>query len=159
MCLRPAPLQGFTHPIYRRPHRIESENEFVAPIMNRAAADEAPSVSASTSIERGRIAYFALDLPHKGQASYVHIHEIVDNLRRLGWRVDLFAPRAGSPDQRRSAVAKTYEYLRTTRQALKGLASCDVLYVRAHALAWPVAMAARLRGRVLVEEVNGTELD
>src|SRR5262249_3701146 len=34
-----------------------------------------------------------------------------------------------------------------------------VLYVRADALAWPVAVAARLKGRVLVEEVNGTELD
>ena len=127
--------------------------------VDRAAADEGPGVPASTAIERGKLTYFALDLPHKGQASWVHIHEIVDNLRRLGWRVELFAPRPGSPDQRRAAVTKTYEYLRTTWQALRSLATCDVLYVRAHALAWPVAMAAWLRGRVLVEEVNGTELD
>jgi glycosyltransferase involved in cell wall biosynthesis len=116
-------------------------------------------MSGSTSIERGKLAYFALDLPHKGQASFVHIHEIVDNLRRLGWRVDLFAPRPGAPDRSRNAVAKAYEYLRATWQALMSLRTHDVLYVRAHALAWPVAIAARLRGRVLVEEVNGTELD
>ena len=109
--------------------------------------------------ERNRLAYFALDLPHKGQASYVHIHEIVANLRRLGWSVDLFAPRPGAPDQRRNGFAKAVEYLRVTWQAIRGLGTCDVLYVRAHALAWPVAMAARLRGRVLVEEVNGTEVD
>jgi hypothetical protein len=41
-------------------------------------------MSEPTSIERGKLAYFALDLPHKGQASWVHIHEIVDNLRGLG---------------------------------------------------------------------------
>jgi glycosyltransferase involved in cell wall biosynthesis len=116
-------------------------------------------MSEPTSIERGKLAYFALDLPHKGQASWVHIHEIVDNLRGLGWRVDLFAPRPGAPGQPRNVVAKAYEYLRATWQALMSLKDHDVLYVRAHALAWPVAIAARLRGRVLVEEVNGTELD
>jgi glycosyltransferase involved in cell wall biosynthesis len=116
-------------------------------------------MSVSSSIERGKLAYFALDLPHKGQASYVHIHEIVDNLRQLGWHVDLFAPRPGAPEQRRNGFAKTYEYLRTMWQAAASLGTHDALYVRAHALAWPVALAARLRGRVLVEEVNGTELD
>jgi glycosyltransferase involved in cell wall biosynthesis len=127
--------------------------------MITAKADEEPGVSSSLPAARGSIAYFALDLPHKGQASYVHIHEIVDNLRRLGWRVDLFAPRPGSPDRRRNVVAKMYEYVRTMWLALANLSSHEVLYVRAHALAWPVAMAAWLRGRVLVEEVNGTELD
>jgi len=116
-------------------------------------------MSGSPSIERGKLAYLALDLPHKGQASYVHIHEVVDNLRRLGWRVDLFTPRPGTPDKPRKVVAKAYEYLRTSWQALMSLRTHDVLYVRAHALTWPVAMAARLSGRVLVEEVNGTELD
>jgi glycosyltransferase involved in cell wall biosynthesis len=127
--------------------------------VTRAAGDERPVASASTSAERGKLSYFALDLPHKGQASYVHIHEIVDNLRRLGWHVDLFAPRPGAPDQRRGSLAKAGEYLATMWRAFKSLRACDVLYVRAHALAWPVAMAARLRGRLLVEEVNGTELD
>ncbi len=116
-------------------------------------------MSGPAPIERGKLAYFALDLPHKGQASYVHIHEIVANLQQLGWRVDLFTPRPGAPDQPRSVIAKTYEYLRTTWQAVASLGTHDVLYVRAHALAWPVAMVAWLRGRVLVEEVNGTELD
>jgi glycosyltransferase involved in cell wall biosynthesis len=89
----------------------------------------------------------------------VHIHEIVENLRRLGWRVDLFAPRPGSPAEPRNIVAKAYEYLRVTWNALRSLGTHDAVYIRAHALAWPMAMAARLRGRVLVEEVNGTELD
>ncbi len=127
--------------------------------VDRAAADDKSDVSSSISSERKRLAYFALDLPHKGQASYVHIHEIVDNLRRLGWHVDLFAPRPASPEEPRNVMAKAREYLRTTWYALRSLRTHDALYVRGHALAWPVAMAARVRGRVLVEEVNGTELD
>jgi len=145
-------------PIYRPAQRIESENEFTPLSVDRAATDERPGVSSTVS-SKPNLAYFALDLPHKGQASYIHIHEIVDNLRQLGWRVDLFAPRPGAPDEPRSVMAKAYEYLRATWQALRGLGTHDVFYVRAHALAWPVAMAARLSGRVLVEEVNGTELD
>jgi glycosyltransferase involved in cell wall biosynthesis len=152
-------VKPFASPIYRPAHRIERENEFAGRRVTRAAADETLIMSVSTSIERGRVAYFALDLPHKGQASYVHIHEIVDNLRQLGWSVDLFTPRPGTPEQPRNVVAKAYEYLRTSWQAAMSLRTHDVLYVRAHALTWPVAIVARLSGRVLVEEVNGTELD
>jgi len=125
---------------------------------SRTAVNEEPNVPMSNS-ERGSIAYFALDLPHKGQASYVHINEIVGNLRLLGWRVELFTPRPVSPDRPRNAIAKSLEYVRTIWGAVKALTSHDALYVRAHALAWPVAFAARMRGRVTVQEINGTELD
>jgi glycosyltransferase involved in cell wall biosynthesis len=157
--MRPVRPRSAASPIYRPAHRIESENGFTTLSVDRAAADERAGVPATAPNERNKLAYFALDLPHKGQASYVHINEIVDNLRKLGWRVDLFAPRPGSPDEPRNVVAKAYEYLRATWQVSRSLGAHDAVYVRAHALAWPVAMAARLRGRVLVEEVNGTELD
>jgi len=39
-----------------------------------------------------RLCYFALDVPHRGQASFIHITEIVKNLREYGWQVDLYAP-------------------------------------------------------------------
>ena len=94
-------------------------------------------MSSTASNERNKLAYFALDLPHKGQASYVHIHEIVDNLRQLGWRVDLFAPRPGSPDEPRSVVAKAYEYLRATWQALWSPDSRRGLRARHYGLAEP----------------------
>jgi glycosyltransferase involved in cell wall biosynthesis len=138
---------------------MKSENEFAAAASTRAPASEGPSVPNANAIERGRLAYFALDLPHKGQASYVHIHEIVGNLQRLGWSVDLFTPRPGSPDRPRNALAKAFDYVGTTWRALTRLGRYDALYVRAHALAWPVAAVASLRGRAVVQEVNGTELD
>jgi glycosyltransferase involved in cell wall biosynthesis len=112
-----------------------------------------------SNAERGSVAYFALDLPHKGQASYVHINEIVANLRTLGWRVDLYTPRPSSPDRPRNPIAKSFEYMRTIWRAVQALTSHDALYVRAHALAWPVALAAKMKGRVAVQEINGTELD
>ncbi len=143
--------------MYRPAQCIERDNDRRRATL--ATADETPHMTGSTSTERAKLAYFALDVPHKGQASWIHIHEIVANLQQLGWRVDLFAPRPGSPDRRRNVLAKAYEYLRAMWLAAASLRTHDALYVRAHALAWPVAMAARLRGRVLVEEVNGTELD
>ncbi len=118
-----------------------------------------PSDAPMSNTERGSLTYFALDLPHKGQASYVHIHEIVANLRALGWRVDLVTPRPTKPDEPRNVIAKAFEYVGAMWNAIKTLASRDALYVRAHALAWPVAMAARLKRLVVVQEVNGTELD
>jgi glycosyltransferase involved in cell wall biosynthesis len=115
--------------------------------------------SASASPERGRIAYFALDLPHKGQASYVHINEIVENLRRIGWHVDLFTPEPAAPDQARRRIDKWREYVQASRRVIAAMRTYDVLYVRAHALAWPVTSAAKKQGLVVVQEVNGTELD
>ena len=138
---------------------MESENDLIAAVVNAAGADDGPSVSTATAVKRGKLAYFALELPHKGQASYVHIHEIVDNLRQLGWQVDLFTPRPGLPGQRRNIVAKAFEYIRATWNALASIAGYDVIYVRNHPLTWAFAVVASIRGFVVVEEVNGTELD
>jgi glycosyltransferase involved in cell wall biosynthesis len=106
-----------------------------------------------------RLAYFALDVPHKGQASYIHISEIVDNLRRLGWRIDLFAPQPASAGHARPVPARMLEYLRVTARIIPQLHCYDALYVRAHLLAWPVTMCARLRNLVVAQEINGIELD
>src|ERR1700686_4923863 len=132
---------------------MESENGLFAPgvTRDRKVVNQGPRGPGSNAIEPQTIAYFALDLPHKGQASYVHIHEIVDNLRRLGWGVDLFTPRPGSPERPRGLVAKTFEYMRAMWQVLTRLGRYDVLYVRAHALAWPVAIVAWLKGLVGVQ--------
>jgi glycosyltransferase involved in cell wall biosynthesis len=112
----------------------------------------------SPSLDR-RLAYFALDVPHKGQASHIHISEIVDNLRRLGWHIDLFAPQPASAGHARPVPARMLEYLRVTARIIPQLHRYDALYVRAHLLAWPVTMWARLRNLVIAQEINGIELD
>jgi len=109
--------------------------------------------------ERGRIAYLAFDLPYKGQASYTHIHEIMENLRRLGWQVDLFAPKPESHIGQHNIRRKIARYFRVICDAVSHLGEYDILYVRAHPLAWPVSFAARRKGLKVAQEVNGTELD
>ena len=112
----------------------------------------------SVSPER-RLAYFALDVPHKGQASHIHISEITDNLRRLGWKVDLYAPEPAASGQARAIPARAVEYARVMARIIPRLGRYDVLYVRAHLLAWPVTFAARLMNLVVAQEINGIELD
>ena len=106
-----------------------------------------------------RLAYFALDVPHKGQASHIHISEIIDNLRRLGWQIDLYAPEPAASGQARSIPARALEYARVMARIIPRLRRYDVLYVRAHLLAWPVTFAARLQNLVIAQEINGIELD
>ncbi len=106
-----------------------------------------------------RLAYFALDVPHKGQASHIHISEIIDNLRRLGWQIDLYAPEPAASGRARSIPARALEYARVMARIIPRLRRYDVLYVRAHLLAWPVTFAARLANLVIAQEINGTELD
>jgi glycosyltransferase involved in cell wall biosynthesis len=112
----------------------------------------------SNSPER-RLAYFALDVPHKGQASHIHISEIIDNLRKLGWHIDLFAPEPAASGRARPAPARMLEYARVMTRIIPRLTQYDALYVRAHLLAWPVTFAARAQDRVIAQEINGIELD
>src|SRR6266849_2658847 len=109
------------------------------------------SGSMSPSPER-RLAYFALDVPHKGQASHIHISEIVDNLRRLGWHIDLFAPEPAPSGHARPVPARALEYLRVMARIIPQLHRYDALYVRAHLLAWPVTFWARMRRLVIAQE-------
>jgi glycosyltransferase involved in cell wall biosynthesis len=106
-----------------------------------------------------RLAYFALDVPHKGQASHIHINEMIGNLRRLGWQVDLFAPEPASDSRARRPLERLFIYSRVTLRLLRQLHGYDALYVRAHPLAWPVTFWARARKRVIAQEINGVELD
>jgi glycosyltransferase involved in cell wall biosynthesis len=106
-----------------------------------------------------RVAYFALDVPHKGQASYIHISEIINNLRRLGWRVDLFAPEPASDGRSRRPVERVVIYSLVILRTLLQLHRFDALYVRAHPLAWPVTFWARALRRPIAQEINGVELD
>lgn len=106
-----------------------------------------------------RLAYFALDVPHKGQASYIHISEIITNLRRLGWQVDLFAPEPAGDGRSRRPFERVVVYSLVILKILLRLHRFDALYVRAHPLAWPVTLWALALRRPIAQEINGVELD
>jgi glycosyltransferase involved in cell wall biosynthesis len=106
-----------------------------------------------------KLAYFALDVPHKGQASYIHISEIVNNLRKLGWQVDLFAPEPASDGRPRRPLERILVYSYATLRIILQMHRYQALYVRAHLLAWPVTFWGRVLRRVIAQEINGIELD
>jgi glycosyltransferase involved in cell wall biosynthesis len=110
------------------------------------------------SARASRLCYFALDVPHRGQASFIHITEMVENLRDLGWRVDLYAPALVDNGQRH-LLRRMLVHAEVIVRMLFRLRAYDVIYVRAHFLAWPVTLAARWSGLVILQEVNGSYLD
>ena len=106
-----------------------------------------------------RLCYFALDVPHRGQASFIHIAQIIKNLRERGWQVDLYAPEPTDGGKQPSLIWRLFAYLRVTARALLALRKYDAVYIRAHFLAWPVTLAARWHRLVVFQEVNGPYID
>ncbi len=100
-----------------------------------------------------RVLYLCLQVTRQGQASYAHVHEIIDGLRAEGMHVDLFEP--GYADVSPGAFGRMREFLRVQRRLRDHLADADVVYVRAHFAALPTARAARKAGLPVVQEVNG----
>lgn len=126
--------------------------------MDRSANDLAPRDVAMPRSKR-RIAYLSLEAPHEGQASYTHVFEIVRGLRELGYDVDLSIPRYSSSGQAPSIFRKLREYAWLQGQLIQKLGSYDLLYIRAHNMALPLALAARRRDVPVIHEVNGPYTD
>src|SRR5689334_2575808 len=90
-----------------------------------------------------RLCYLALDVPHRGQASFIHINEMVENLRRRGWSLDLYMPTPASGSRRPTMIARLVNQARVMLRIMTKLRNYDAIYIRAHFLAWPVTRAAR----------------
>src|SRR5262249_53112227 len=73
--------------------------------------------------------------------------------------IDLFAPEPAGDSRPRRPFERIFVYSRVTFQVLLRMHRYDVLYVRAHPLAWPVTFWARALRRVIAQEINGIELD
>jgi glycosyltransferase involved in cell wall biosynthesis len=99
-----------------------------------------------------KLAYLNLQAAVEGQASYAHVREIVHGLEDLGFEIDLFEPRSGTP---RTALARVAAILSLQPRLIGKLGRYEAVYVRAHHLAWPTVVAARVLGRPVVLEVNG----
>ncbi|MEM2676047.1 MAG: glycosyltransferase family 4 protein [Candidatus Bathyarchaeia archaeon] len=103
------------------------------------------------------IVYLCLEGTQEGQASYTHVHEIINGLRNRGWEVILYQPEY-------SSESKPGPFKRLVKQLIIQLKlwkmkQVDVLYIRAHFAAWPTALWAWLRQIPVVQEVNGPYQD
>lgn len=114
-----------------------------------------PQMATQVSRRLPRILYLTLAAPREGSATFTHVHEIIRGLRRRGYEVTLLAPsysdRFTLPPMWRRLLA--YVWLQAAL-AFR-LPWADVVYVRAHPMALPAALLARLLGRVVVHEING----
>jgi glycosyltransferase involved in cell wall biosynthesis len=106
--------------------------------------------------DRKSLAYLCLEAPREGQASYVHVHEIISGLTKRGWTVDLVAPNYSGEWQRPGLIARMLQYAVLQISLTFKFRRYRAVYVRAHPLAFPLACAAKLFGIPLVHEVNGT---
>lgn len=99
-----------------------------------------------------KISYLCLQATHEGQASYSHVHEIVNGLKRRNCEVTIFEPayREESP----SALTRLWAFLAVQWRLLRS-AKPDLLYVRWHFATIIAALWFRLLGVPVVQEVNG----
>jgi glycosyltransferase involved in cell wall biosynthesis len=106
------------------------------------------------------VAYLCLQAARQGQASYAHVHEIVDGLRRRGLGVTLFDVAYAAEGARVPGPAgRLLEFRRTQRRLAASSLGADAVYVRAHPAARPTSRWARGLGIPVVQEVNGPYAD
>jgi hypothetical protein len=127
--------------------------------VERVSEEIAPLSSGRPHARAWRLCYFALDVPHRGQASFIHIGEMVKNLRARGWQVDLYAPVPIDGGERPLLIWRLLAHARVIVRTLLRLRNYDAIYIRAHFLAWPVTLVAGWHKLVILQEVNGSYRD
>lgn len=106
-----------------------------------------------------RIAYLTLEAPREGQASYAHVFEIVEGLKRLNFAVDLYLPSYTHASRRPNLFRRVIEHGLLQAKLLARWNRYDLIYVRGHNMAFPVALIAAMTRRPIIHEVNGPHLD
>lgn len=106
-------------------------------------------------MRRERIAYLCLETPRLGSATHTHVFEIIDGLRKNGWFVELFATTNGGYLSAAAYLGRVADYLRIQWKLMRQFDHYDVIYMRSHFAAFPTSLWARIRGRAVVQEVNG----
>lgn len=102
-----------------------------------------------------KLAYLTLEAPREGQASYVHVHEIINGLEEQGVDVELYEPsytgQQTSPRLRRRFLHSLSLQFKMWLKWRRGSA----LYIRGHYLAFPSAVIANMFKIPIIHEING----
>lgn len=106
-----------------------------------------------------KVAYLCLQATKEGQASYAHVHEIINGLRRRGADVDLFEPAYAGHSALPGALGRFWEFIAVNLRVIAKIRRYDALYVRIHFGLWPSVMAAHLAGIPKAYEFNGPHED
>lgn len=106
-----------------------------------------------------RLAYICFQATRYGQASYAHVHEIVNGLVSHNWTTSLFEPRYASSTSRIRMMERLFEFFWLQCRAARRLHDFDLLYCRWHPAGLPIMLYARLLGIPVVAELNGSYKD
>ena len=104
------------------------------------------------------VSYLCLQVSTEGQASFAHVHEIIDGLRRRGCAVELFEPAIGNRPPV-GIAEKLWSFATVQLRLWRHSRNCDAIYIRAHPLALPTLLWARIVGIPVVSELNSTYED
>lgn len=104
--------------------------------------------------EAGRLAYLTLQSTSEGQAAHAHVKEIVAGLRFGGLQVDLYEPRYNSSTTP-SVATRVRTFIQIQWRLCRRMNQYDVIYLRGHTFAYPVACLAHKRGKPIIIECNG----
>lgn len=102
----------------------------------------------------GHIVFVTLQALGEWQGAATHVNEVVNGLRRAGWRVSFFGP--DHTAVRVGLIRRLGTLLAVQARAITAIPGADLVYVRHHALSGPVALCATMFGVPRIEEVNGT---
>lgn len=105
------------------------------------------------------MAYLSLETPRRGQASFTHVHEIIDGLAENGWDVELFATAGGGASSGSGKLARLREQAKLQLMLAPRLGEFDALFIRSHFAAWPITRRAAALNLPVVHEVNGRPVD
>jgi len=102
-----------------------------------------------------KLKYLCLQATQEGQASYAHVHEMINGLRKRGWDVELFEPSYSKKDFAPSILQRLFEFIFVQLKLLIKLKKDDIIYIRSHFAAFPTSVIAKLRKLPVVQEING----
>ncbi len=117
------------------------------------------TMPAQTSIPSGPIAYLSLEAPVEGQAAHTHIHEMIAELRALGWQVDPVLARRTGASANASYLTRLREYVSLQWHLGRNIARYRAIFMRGHFMALPLALYAHRRGVPVLHEINGKAAD
>lgn len=101
-----------------------------------------------------KIMYLCLQATKQGQASYAHVHEIINGLKKRNCHVDLYEPAYTHNRQLPGAFGRLAGFIAVQIKLMFNVRG-SVLYVRSHFAAFPTALIAKFFRIPIVQEVNG----
>jgi glycosyltransferase involved in cell wall biosynthesis len=100
--------------------------------------------------------YLCLQATEQGQASYAHVHEIINGLKKRNWQIELYEPYYAKVNG--SSVAwwrRAIQFIKVQRQLMQNCKETDILYIRSHFAAFPTALWAKIKRIPSIQEING----